>query len=125
VSMTAVKAVRELSGHNRISTQALTSVARAAAAEVLAVAPAVVRVTWTDDAGALALSLSSPISAPSLSAVRQDPGRVARTGGSIVARAVEAKSDILARVEHLTGSHLSRIDIRISGIQATEEGRVT
>ncbi|MGA7206303.1 MAG: hypothetical protein WBX27_16940 [Specibacter sp.] len=119
-----MKAARELSGHNRISTQALTSVARAAAAEVLAVAPAVVRVAWVDDAGALALSLSSPISAPSLAAVRHEPGRVARSGGSIVVRASEAKTAILARVEHLTGSHLSRVDIRISAIQAAEGGRV-
>ncbi|WP_181034067.1 hypothetical protein [Arthrobacter sp. GMC3] len=117
-------AVRELSGHNRISTQALTSVARAAAAEIFLVAPAAVRVSWTDDAGALALSVSSPISVPSLAAVRANPDRLARFGGSIAARAIAAKASILGRVEHLTGSQLSRVDIRISGIQPTEQGRV-
>lgn len=117
-------AERELSGHNRISTQALTSVAKATAAEIFDVAPAAVRVSWTDDAGALALSLSAPISAPSLVAIRENPERLARSGGSIADRATAAKVRILNRVEHLTGSHLSRVDIRISGIQGTDQGRV-
>ena len=124
MSVAATLPGRELAGHNRISTQALTSVARAAAAEVFAVPASAVRVSWTDDAGALALSLSSPISAPTLSVVRNNPERVARSGGSIVSRATEAKATILAQVEHLSGSRLSRVDIRISGIQATDEGRV-
>ena len=117
-------AVRGLSGHNRISTQALTSIARAAAAEIFQVAPTAVRVSWADDAGALALSLSSPISVPSLAAVRNNPDGLARGGGSIAARAIAAKASILGRVEHLTGSRLSCVDIRISGIQPSEQGRV-
>ena len=121
---TTVGAERGLSGHTRISTQALTSVARAAAADVFDVEPSSVRVSWMDDAGSLALSVSSPISVPSLGAVRVHPERVARTGGNIVDRATAAKSSILAKVEHLTGSHLSRVDIRISGIRSTAEGRV-
>lgn len=115
---------RELSGHTRISTQALTSVARAAAAEVFAVAASSVRVSWTDDAGSLALAVSSPISVPSLGAVRQRPERIVNTGGTVSERATAAKLGILERVEHLTGSELSRVDIRISGIQSSDEGRV-
>lgn len=120
----AGQAGKGLAGHTRISTQALTSVAQAAAADVFGVAPAAVRVSWTDDAGALALAVSSPISAPSLGTVRTSPGRLERTGGSIAQRATLAKALILATVEHLTGSRLSRVDIRISGLQATEQGRV-
>ncbi len=115
---------RTLAGHTRISTQALTSVAQAAAAEVFGVVPSSVRVSWTDDAGALALSVSSPISVPTLDTVKLRPERVARTGGTVAARATAGKLGILAKVEHLTGSQLSRVDIRISGIQPTEEGRV-
>jgi hypothetical protein len=124
VTVTAVGAGRELSGHTRISTQALNCVARAAAAEAFDVAPSSVRVSWADDAGSLALSVASPISVPSLGAVRQRPERVARTGGTVADRATAAKLGILAQVEHLTGSQLSRVDIRISGIQPTDEGRV-
>lgn len=111
-------------GHNRISTQALTSVAKVAAAEVLAVAPAQVRVSWSDEAGALALSISSAIGAPSLAQVRANPGRVAQSGGSILARATAAKALILAQVEHLTGSQLSGVDVRISGVLTRDDGRV-
>lgn len=115
---------RDLAGHNRISTQALTSVARAAAADILGVPPAQVRVGWADDAGALGLSLSAPISAPPLSAVLHNPARVAAGGGSILARATAAKAVILAQVERLTGSHISYVNMRVTGVQAGDGGRV-
>jgi CO/xanthine dehydrogenase Mo-binding subunit len=114
----------EFAGHNRISTQALTSVAKVAAADVLAVAPAQVRVTWHDDAGALALSISSAMGAPSLTDIRRNPGLAAHSGGSILARATAAKARILGQVELLSGSQLSRVDIRISGLIARTDGRV-
>jgi hypothetical protein len=113
-----------MAGHNRISTQALTSLARAAAAEALGVSPHDVRAEWSDDDGLLALSLVLPIRVPSLTAVLRDPGRVARFGGSIWERAVAAKSQILNRVTELSGAQLSRVDIRISGAAITEGGRV-
>lgn len=111
-------------GHNRINTQALTSVAKVAAAEVLLVAPGQVRVSWSDEAGALALHISSAMAAPSLSQVRQNPARVGQTGGSVLTRATAAKALILDQVEKLTGSALSSVDIRISGILTRDDGRV-
>lgn len=111
-------------GHNRISTQALTSVAKAAAGQVLAVAPAQVRVSWSDDAGSLALSVASAMGAPSLQEVRHNRARVAQSGGSVLDRATAAKLQILSEVERLTGSQLSRVDVRISGLLASAEGRV-
>lgn len=111
-------------GHTRISTQALTSVAKVAAAEVLAVAPGQVRISWSDEAGALALSVSSAMGAPSLSQVRQNPARVEQSGGSVMARATAAKALVLEQVEKLTGSTLSSVDIRISGILTRDDGRV-
>ncbi|MET3923318.1 hypothetical protein [Arthrobacter sp. UYEF20] len=113
-----------LAGHNRISTQALTSVARAAAAEALGVPPQDVRAEWSDDDGLLALSLVTPITMPSLPAVLRDPGRVAGFGGSIWDRTVAAKATILRRVTELSGAQLSRVDIRISGASVREGGRV-
>ena len=115
---------RDLAGHNRISTQALSSVAKAAAAQILAVPPAQVRVSWNDDDGFLALSISSPMGAPPLSAISRDPDRLKEGGGSILARATAAKASILTQVEHLSGSRLSRVDVRISGLLVREEGRV-
>ena len=113
-----------MAGHNRISTQALTSVAQAAAGEALGVPAHDVRAEWSDDDGLLALSLVMPIAVPSLRVVLRDPGRVAGFGGSIWERAVAAKAQILRRVTELTGAQLSRVDIRISGAAVRGGGRV-
>ncbi|MGO4188190.1 hypothetical protein [Pseudarthrobacter sp. TAF60_1] len=113
-----------LNGHNRISTQALTSLAKAAAAEALGVEAHDVRADWSDDDGLLALTLVSPIRIPPLTAVLRDAGRVAAFGGPIWDRTVEAKSRILSTVTALSGARLSRVDIRISGVKPSEGGRV-
>ena len=113
-----------LAGHNRISTQALTSLAKAAAAEALGVPVQDVRADWSDDDGLLALSLVAPINIPPLKAVAADPGRVAAFGGSIWDRTVAAKARILATVTALSGARLSRVDIRISGARISDGGRV-
>jgi len=113
-----------LNGHNRISTQALTSLAKAAAAEALGVEAQDVRADWSDDDGLLALALVAPIRIPPLAAVLRDTGRVAAFGGSIWDRTVEAKSRILSTVTVLSGARLSRVDIRISGVKPSEGGRV-
>ena len=113
-----------LSGHNRISTQALTSLARAAAAQALGVDAQDIRADWTDDDGLLALSLVAPISIPPLQSVVLDPARVPASGGSIWDRTVMAKATILETVSELSGSRLSRVDIRISGAKISAGGRV-
>jgi hypothetical protein len=113
-----------LAGHNRISTQALTSLARAAAAEALDVPAQEVRADWSDDDGLLALSLVAPINIPPLTTVAADPSRVAVFGGSIWDRTVAAKARILATVTVLSGARLSRVDIRISGARISDGGRV-
>jgi hypothetical protein len=112
------------SGHNRISTQALTSLAKAAAAQFLGVEADDVRADWADDDGMLALSLVTPISIPPLNAVVADASRVDAAGGSIRDRTVTAKARILATVTELSGARLSRVDIRISGAKISEGGRV-
>jgi hypothetical protein len=112
------------SGHNRISTQALTSLAKAAAAQALGVDAQDVRADWTDDDGLLALSLVTPISIPPLKDVALDPARVEVFGGSIWDRTVRAKARILETVTDLSGARLSRVDIRISGARISEGGRV-
>ncbi len=120
----AVEYTTSLAGHNRISTQALTSLARAAAAQALGVDASDIRADWADDDGLLALSIVAPISVPSLTEVLRDPQRVQGFGGSIWDRAVAAKALVLETVTQLSGSQLSRVDIRISGAHVTEGGRV-
>jgi hypothetical protein len=111
-------------GHNRITTQALTSTARAAAAEVLGVQPEQVRATFSDDRGLLALLLSLPLPVPALTRVVEDPQIVGAFGGPLWERADAARMPILRRVQHLTGARLSRVDIRITGSTVTRGARV-
>lgn len=122
--MTAAPAAPEhLAGHNRITTQALTSTACAVAAEVLSVPVRDVRAGWIDDAGMLALTLALPISVPSLHRVAADPAAVEIFGGSVEDRVHRAKGEILERVMQLSGSRLSRVDIRVTGARVSEGGR--
>lgn len=113
-----------LSGHTRVSTQALTSVAKAAAAEVLRTPAGQVKADWNDDGGLLALSLVLPLGIPSLNRIARDPALVDNAGGPVWEKALAARELILQRVESLTGSQLSRVDIRIMGIRLQEGGRV-
>lgn len=111
-------APRPLVGHNRVSTQALTSLARAAAAAELGVAPVDVRADWADDAGLLALSLVSPIAVPPLASVT-GPEDLVLWGGSVWERAARAKGRVLDSVASLSGALLSRVDLRISGVRVS------
>ncbi|GAA3291916.1 hypothetical protein ACFFON_00420 [Arthrobacter citreus] len=113
-----------LAGHNRISTQALTSTAKAAAAEFFDVPPSAIRVAWSDDQGMLAMSLSLPVSLPALNRIAADPGLIARSGGSVWDRAHAAKPFLKDKVTGLTGSLVSRVDIRVTGVQISEGSRV-
>lgn len=114
----------QYSGHNRVGTQALTSVAKAVAGEVFRISPATVRAGWDDDGGLLALSLALPIGIPPLAQVVRDATVVAARGGSVRDRARAAKPVILERVSALTGSRLSRVDIRVTGVQVEERVQV-
>ncbi len=113
-----------LAGHNRISTQALTSTAKAAAAEFFRVPPAQIRVTWSDDQGMLAMSLALPVTLPPLNRIADDPDLVRRSGGSVRDRAHAAKPLLRDRVTELTGSMVSRVDVRITGVLLQEGSRV-
>ncbi|WP_299166598.1 hypothetical protein [uncultured Arthrobacter sp.] len=121
--MTAPAARERLAGHNRISTQALTSTACGVAADVLHVPVRDIRATWFDDAGLLALNLALPIPVPPLHRVAADPAAVAVLGGSVEDRVHRAKGEILERVVQLSGSRLSRVDIRVTGARVTGTGR--
>ena len=77
-----------------------------------------------DDEGLLALSMSLPVTMPPLEAVAKDPSLVARTGGSVWERVHGAKPVLLQRITYLTGSILSLVDIRVTGVRVQEGSRV-
>lgn len=111
-----VPAAQPLAGHNRVSTQALTRLAQAAAAAALGVQPSEVRAEWSDDAGLLALRLVAPIAIPHPVLVDR-PEDLVPWGGSVWERAARAKGHVLDSVMSLSGAMLSRVDIRISGVR--------
>lgn len=108
---------RVLAGLNRVSTQALTSLAQAAAAAELGVRPSDVRAEWADDAGLLALRIVAPMAIPPLADVAVDAATLSAWGGSVWERCAMAKGRILDSVTQLSGIMLSRVDLRISGMR--------
>lgn len=113
-----------VAGHNRITTEALISTARAVAAETFGVDPERVRAFFSDDRGLLALRLALPLPVPSLARVLEEPGVVDSYGGALRDRAERSRSPILHRVQQLTGAQLSRVDVRIVGSTVTPGVRV-
>ncbi|TFC94110.1 hypothetical protein E3O65_07210 [Cryobacterium breve] len=111
-------------GRTTVSPRALNRLVCAVAADALGVSPTTVGAELTDDLGKLALTVSAPIRIASLTRVQGDPSIVSRTGGTIVARAEQARQHIQHRVGELTGSTLSRVTVRLTGADIQPEGRV-
>ena len=102
-----------LAGHTRISTQALTSSARIIASEVFDVQPGSIKVTLNDEFGALALRLSLPLP---IAPLAYDRPEKLDASESVMARARDARSTLRDRFVELTGSHVSRVDVRVTGV---------
>ncbi|MGJ9403327.1 hypothetical protein [Arthrobacter sp. KK5.5] len=109
----------EYAGHTRISTQALTSTARAVAADVFAVPPAQVRVGLNDEFGSLALGLSLP-----LPIGRHATGADRHGAPTVWEKARDSRAAVRDRFVELTGTHVSRVDVRVTGTAARPERRV-
>lgn len=122
--MSPENALPSVAGHNRITTEALTSTARAVAAETFGVDPERVKASFSDDRGLLALLLALPLPVPPLARVLQEPGVVGSYGGPLRDRAERFRAPILHRVQQLTGARLSRVDVRIIGSTVTPGTRV-
>lgn len=94
-------------GHTRVSAQALSGTARAVAANVFGVDPRLVRAFLRDDAGYLALTVHLPL--PLAAAV----GTPAST---VLDRVRNRRAEIGEQFSDLTGSLVSRVDVRVTGI---------
>ncbi|MDN5756417.1 MAG: hypothetical protein L0J68_01710 [Micrococcaceae bacterium] len=104
---------RPRAGHTRISTQALTSSARIIASEVFDVQPGSIRVSLNDEFGALALRLSLPLP---IAPLAYDRPAGLDASESVMGRARDARSTVRDRFVELTGSHVSRVDVRVTGV---------
>lgn len=111
-------------GRTRVTARAIDRVATAVAADELGVAARSVSVAVSDDSGLLELVVDSPLRVPALSRVRDDPEAVKLGGGTVLERAARAQDGIRGRVSELTGSRVSRVTVRLTGVSITPERRV-
>lgn len=111
-------------GHTRITRSALTHTAEAVAAAAFGVPRREVRVALADDDGALGITVSVPLPAPSLLQAAQDPSAVERGGGTVFDRADRARNGIRETAQQVTGSQVGRIDIRLTKIHPPAERKL-
>ncbi|GHC99018.1 hypothetical protein [Zhihengliuella salsuginis] len=103
----------DLPGHTRVSTQALASAARVIAADLFAVPAARIHVDLDDDYGnlSIALSLPLPLAPPATT-----------PAASVWDRAVTVRDDVRLQFVRLTGSQVSRVDVRVTGVVLEHSG---
>lgn len=111
-------------GHTRITQSALTHTAEAVAAAAFGVPRREVRIALADDGGALGITVSVALPAPSLLQAAQDPSGVEHCGGTVFDRADRARNAIREKAQQVTGSQVGRIDIRLTGIRAPAERKL-
>lgn len=103
-------------GHTRVNAQALTATARAVAANVFGVEVGLVRAFLRDDAGYLALTVHLPLPLS---------GTAGTAGSTVLDRVRDRRAEIGEQFSGLTGSLVSRVDVRVTGIvgSAAERSR--
>jgi hypothetical protein len=116
---------RSTDGRTRVTAKALNRLVAAVAAEALGVPARVVSVDLTDSAGKLAVTVRSPLRVVSLTRVQDDRSLVARTGGTLLERAAAAQQQIRSRAAELSGSAISNVTVRLTGIDIQQERRVS
>jgi uncharacterized alkaline shock family protein YloU len=111
-------------GRTRITSRALDRVVSAVTADELGVGVTQVSVDLSDDGGALTLTVRAPINVVSLERSMADAGAIARAGGSVIDRAARAQENIRSRIQALTGSEISRVQLRLTNAVIKQERRV-
>lgn len=111
-------------GRTRIAPRALDRLASAVTADAFGSDPKKTSVELTDDGGSLSLTVECPVRVPSLDRVAADDTLVDKTGGTVLDRAAAAQKVIQSRVSELTGYQISRVSIRLTGVDLTPERRV-
>ena len=105
-------------GHVSLAARVLTRVAASVVAEQLRVDRTEVRVDASDDAGHLALRVTTPVRVPALS------GSVQMPAGGVVGLVRELQSTLTTRVSEITGRTVSRVDVTVSRSLLDRTGRV-
>lgn len=116
-----VSADDRLVGRTTVSAKAFTRIIAVVAGNALGVRARQIRSDIADDAGRLSLVVRSPIRVAPL---RIRTGEIRPPAPSLLDRVSEAQRIIRSEVESLTGSTISRVEVRLTGVEIEEEGRV-
>lgn len=122
--MSAEAATAPVAGRTRIAPRALISLIGGLAADALHVSRSSVRVGVSDYRGALSIKITAGLPVPPLAAAAREPGAVERVGGTVLERAARTQAEVRQRTQQLTGSAVSRVNVRFSSVHIEQAGRV-
>jgi len=114
-----VPAESRLPGRTKIAARAVRRVVSAVTADALEVPAGDVSVDLQDHGGQLSVTAAAPIRIDPLGTAGGSL-RSAR-GGTLVERLGTARDEIGDRVTSITGSHVTRVDLRITGAHLTKK----
>lgn len=104
----------DYTGHTRISTRTLDTVARIVAGEVFGVPVNRIKVDLRDEFGSLAFTLSLPLP---LGRLAHDAAPASK---SLWETARDSRAEVRDRFTRITGSQVSRVDVRVTGVLLPE-----
>ncbi|GAA4192556.1 hypothetical protein GCM10022288_24970 [Gryllotalpicola kribbensis] len=111
-------------GRTTVAPRALDRMVSAVTADTFGVTAHAVHVELSDRDGLLALHVRTPIQVVSLKGVKQKPGLVEGSGGTLLQRASHAQQTIRERVTALTGAEIAHVSVELTGIEIQAERRV-
>ena len=111
-------------GRTTVAPRALDRVVSGVTAELFSVPARAVRVDLSDRHGLLEVRVRTPVRVVSLQRIKEEPGLVQASGGTLLQRAAEGQKTIRERVSALTGAAIAYVTIELTGIDIHQEKRV-
>lgn len=111
-------------GRTTVAPRALDRLVTAVTADAFGVTAHTVHVQLSDRDGLLALRVRTPIRIVPLERVKQTPGLVETSGGTLLQRAANGQRTIRERVSALTGAEVAHVTVELTGIEIRQERRV-
>lgn len=105
---------QQRTGHTRIMARALTQAAEAVAAEAFGLPAGTVKASLRDDAGLLAITVAVPFPAPPLLELPAPDTEAAPDAPTVFKQSDRARAAIIKQTGAVTGTTVSRVDIRVT-----------
>ncbi|MFF1384247.1 hypothetical protein ACFVWT_11855 [Arthrobacter sp. NPDC058288] len=105
---------QQRTGHTRITARALTQAAEAVAAEAFGLPAGTVKAGLRDDAGLLAITVAVPLPAPPLLELPAAGTEAVPGSPTVFEQSDRARAAIIKHTGAVTGTTVSRVDIRLT-----------